>query len=58
MAYFLVEISFLHPYPIKKDFRVKASSVGPAINRGIRQWRKENGKGLKIKTITIRATKI
>jgi hypothetical protein len=58
MAHFLVEISYLHPYPIKKEFRVEASSVGPAVNRGIRHWRKENAKGLKIKTITIKATKI
>jgi len=58
MANFLVEISYLHPYPVKKDYRTIASSIGPAINRAIRSWRKEGGRGLKVKTITIRATKI
>jgi hypothetical protein len=58
MANFLIEISYLHPYPVKKDFRQEATSIGTAINRAIRVWRKENGKGIKVKTINVRATKI
>ena len=58
MANFLIELSYLHPYPVKQDFRQEANSFGTAINRAIRLWRKAQGKGIKVRTINIRATKI
>lgn len=58
MANFLIEIAYLHPYPIKCEYRKEASSIAPAVSRAIKDWRKDKGKAIKVKTITIKATKI
>jgi hypothetical protein len=57
MENFLITISFLHPYPIKNEFREAASNFAPAIGRAIRKWRKENERK-KIKEITIKAIRL
>ena len=41
MKYFLILIKVNAPYPIEREFRVKASSAATAVARAMRDWRKE-----------------
>lgn len=54
---YLVKITCLAPYPIEKEYRIKAGNHASAAGRGIREWRKEN-KGRRIKSLKIEIIKL
>lgn len=61
MFNYLVQITSDLPYPISKDYTVKASSIGIAINRGYKLYRADITalKGRKrINVLRVSATKI
>ena len=54
---FIVKIQWIMPYPVEKEYRIKASTLASAASRGLREWRKEN-KGKKIKSVRLQIIKI
>ena len=44
MKQYLITISSYLPYPVKKEFRIDASSLATSAQRAIRKYRKEVGK--------------
>jgi len=57
MKNYLIKISFLMPYPIAQEYRTKASNFSAAVSRALKNWRQDN-KGKKIKSLTIKATRL
>ena len=61
MNQYWIEVTADIPYPIQETFRVKASGIATAINRGVRDYRKfiQNLRGKKkITALRIKAMKI
>ena len=57
MPTFLVQVSVNIPYPKQFDYRETATSIGTAINRAIRKFRKEV-KGKRIKQVNVKAIRL
>lgn len=57
MKNYLIEISFLHPYPLKTEYRQSAGSFAVSISRAVKEWRKEH-KGKRIKEIIIKVIQL
>lgn len=55
MKEFLVQVQANLPYPVAWEFQGPASSFGTAINRCIREFRKEVGRK-RIKELKVKAT--
>lgn len=46
------------PYPVEKEYRIKATQAGTAVNRAIREYRQGIKKGRRIKKYNIQAIKL
>lgn len=57
MKTFLIEISYLKPYPKQQEFRITASNMATATARALRDFQKEN-KGRRFTNLTIKIIKI
>jgi hypothetical protein len=57
MTTFLVKVSYYAPYPKESEYRSEATNFGTAINRALKDWRKEQ-KGKRVKELTVKATKL
>jgi hypothetical protein len=51
-------ISYEDPYPKKVERVVNGSNVATACGRAIREWRAHEGKGNRVKVLTVRITKL
>jgi len=58
MKWYLIKIKSYLPYPIENEYRIQASDFGTAINRAVRQFRKDLNKRKKITKLVIEAIKI
>jgi len=58
MKDYLVKITVHIPYPKEFEFRQEANSLGTAINRAVKRFRKELSGRKKIKEVFVRAIQL
>lgn len=56
MKAYLVKFDWMKPYPKDKTIRAEGSSLPTAVSRATRQWKKEEGRG--VKQLTIKVTQL
>ena len=57
MKHFLIKVIADIPCPRERDGRIEASGIGTAVNRAIKDYRKEF-KGKRIETMTIKVQRL
>lgn len=53
MKTYLVQFKWDDPYPKEASIRKEATSMAPAVNRAIKEWKKKEGRGIKHITIKV-----
>lgn len=53
MKTYLVQFKWDDPYPKESSIRKEATSMAPAVNRAIKEWKKKEGRGIKHITIKV-----
>jgi hypothetical protein len=53
MKTYLIQFKWSDPYPKDASYRKTATSMATAANRGIKEWKKEHGRGVKTLSINI-----